>query len=305
MADVSSVDNPEFRAYCDKCACELRSLGLWYHASGHLDLCKGHLDDLPEVAQRKYKLIRALSDLEDEQEKYVVKPVAKRFKTSAQEAKLAALVLYRQGCPTVAVHLVARCLVVSPSPDFFAAALQGEVWTVRRMLAWDTMLLHAKDREGELDLKGATALTHAVASGSAELVAFLMSARADASAVSDLGNTALLVAADTGQVDVVRILLESSPCSSPPLVLLRNNFGQTALHWGAVAINNALEVCSLLLDAKADPLSRCDEGFTAAHWANHPASGVRGACGRAGESECECVQRVLTSAEQRLLASHQ
>lgn len=130
-------------------------------------------------------------------------------------------------------------------------------------------------------------------------MAFLVSARADPSAVSDLGNTALLVAADTGQVDLVRILLKSSHGSSPPVVLLRNNFGQSALHWGAVAINNALEVCNLLLDARADPLSRCDEGFTAAHWANHPVSGMRGACGRADESECERVQSVLASAEQR------
>ena len=63
-------------------------------------------------------------------------------------------------------------------------ALEADTATVRRMLAWDANLLHAVDRDGELDLKEATVLSHAVASGSAELVKFLVLTRADVPAKS-------------------------------------------------------------------------------------------------------------------------
>ncbi|CAK0862624.1 unnamed protein product [Prorocentrum cordatum] len=251
MSDVMSVghESKDLTAYCDICKCELSIARTWYHASGNLDVCKAHFDEIATAKRdwNKYNIVRHIDDLGNEVDAYVRKPVAHIFQTSSAEAKLAALIMNRMSCPTVTVDLVIRCLITAPPQDFFEAALQGEVETSRRMLAWDGALLYAVDLDGELDLKGATGLTHAVASGSAKLVDFLVSARADVMATSELGNTALLVAADTGQVDLVRILLAGSPCGTLA-ARHRNKFGQTALHWGAVALHNALDVSELLLE---------------------------------------------------------
>ncbi|CAK0862622.1 unnamed protein product [Prorocentrum cordatum] len=300
MSDVMSVghESKDLTAYCDICKCELSIARTWYHASGNLDVCKAHFDEIATAKRdwNKYNIVRHIDDLGNEVDAYVRKPVAHIFQTSSAEAKLAALIMNRMSCPTVTVDLVIRCLITAPPQDFFEAALQGEVETSRRMLAWDGALLYAVDLDGELDLKGATGLTHAVASGSAKLVDFLVSARADVMATSELGNTALLVAADTGQVDLVRILLAGSPCGTLA-ARHRNKFGQTALHWGAVALHNALDVSELLLEAiVADPRSRCHDGLTAAEWAAHPSSGRRGACGRADGPDCELVSGLLRSA---------
>lgn len=225
--------------------------------------------------------------------------VARCFCISAEEARLAALISLRRQCPQPVVELIAQCLITAPCHEFFEAALAEDRAIVRRMLAWDDSLMHAVDIDGVLDLKCATALTHAVASGSSELVRFLVMARADVLAQSSLGNTALLVAADTGQTDAVEILLEGAASAAPHLLIHCNNFGQTALHWGAVAQSNAFDICELLLKASADPRSRCSEGCTAAHWATHPSGGLRGACGRAAKAECERVSRMLLHAEQQ------
>merc|ERR1712032_1601400 len=140
------------------------------------------------MGRRKYVIVKTIDDLEGEQDNYVVKDAAESFNTSAMEAKFAALVLIRRSCPSIAVDIVARCLITAYAPDFFAAVLQGDICTTKRMLAWDGTLLGARDEDGELDFGGATALTHAVASGSAELVALLVSAGADTFAVGHLGN---------------------------------------------------------------------------------------------------------------------
>lgn len=224
--------------------------------------------------------------------------VARCFCISAEEASLAALILSRHHCPQPAIELTAQCLITAPCKDFFEASLAADLPLVRRMLAWDGSLIHAVDTDGILDLKCATALTHAVASGSSELVRCLAVARADLLAKSSLGNTALLVAADTGQLDTVEILLQGAAYTTPHLSTLCNKFDQTALHWGAVAQNNAFDICEFLLKAAADPRSRCHEDCTAAHWAKHPSCGLRGACGRAEKAECERVSRMLLLAEE-------
>jgi ankyrin repeat protein len=114
---------------------------------------------------------------------------------------------------------------------------------------------------------GATALMWAADHGDVELVKALVARGADANAVNDYGVTALAAAAVEGDPAIVRALLDAGADVESP-----NPEGQTALM--VVARTGRVDTARLLLDGGADANAR--EGFggqTALMWAaaqKHP-----------------------------------
>ena len=109
------------------------------------------------------------------------------------------------------------------------------------------LLLRAGAKPAATNRFGASPLSEAATSGSAELIAALLDAGADAKAVSTAdGETVLMAAARAGNVDAVRILLDRGAD-----VNARERYkGQTALMWAAAERHPA--VVTLLLERGAD-----------------------------------------------------
>jgi len=94
-----------------------------------------------------------------------------------------------------------------------------------------------------------TALHRAAESGNVALVRLLVDHDADTTLTNAAGNTPLMIACDSGHVDVVRYLLQHSQTAadSPRPLQCANADGRTCLHLAAVA--GSVELADLLLEA--------------------------------------------------------
>lgn len=114
--------------------------------------------------------------------------------------------------------------MLRPPPEIIVASKRGEVSRIQELIKSDTALL--------MEAQG------------------------------DLNQWPLLEAAQAGQVEVVRLLLDAGAS-----VHQRDGFRRTALHRASVA--GHADVASLLLERGADPRAKNIEGFTALMGAAH------------------------------------
>jgi ankyrin repeat protein len=114
----------------------------------------------------------------------------------------------------------------------------------------------------DVDIIGRTALHNAAGWFEREdplpLVNALIEHGADVNAVDKYGFTALMIAADRTHANVVRRLIEAGAS-----VLARNKGNETALMKAAGAIDNQVEMVTMLLRAGADKTVRDQYGHTA------------------------------------------
>ena len=75
----------------------------------------------------------------------------------------------------------------------------------------------------------------------ADIVRFLIDNGADLNLTNKLKNTAVMIAAETGHFEYVRILVEESKVDSRPNLKAQNAYGQTALHLAIEAYDNKVE----------------------------------------------------------------
>jgi cytohesin len=143
------------------------------------------------------------------------------------------------------------------------------------------MLLEATQGEGvdEQDLDGMTALHYAAKGGDKDVAAFLLSKGAQANTRDEAGSTALMVACETGNLEVVEMLFDATQGQG---LEEQDNDGCTALHKAAIGGHN--EVAAFLLSKGADTSSRDVFGRTPFLFA----------CWAAG---LELVQMVLAATE--------
>lgn len=136
------------------------------------------------------------------------------------------------------------------------AAAKGHVPVVRCLLACGAQVTK--------DQSGSPPLIAAAFNGHTEVVDVLLDAGAevDTKTTGGFEATALMLAANCGRVEAVRLLLRRGAATE-----IRNNRGQTALMIAAICGEN--EIVNLLLDSGADVDARDDDGETALDQARH------------------------------------
>ena len=120
----------------------------------------------------------------------------------------------------------------TPSSDrkapLIATAERGDARTV-------SVLLHfgadVEARDASADGRGRTPLLSAIATGKAEAVQTLLEAGANLLATDAEGRSGLMLAAQRGDLEVARILLERSECAE--LLSMTDAEGKNALHFAA------------------------------------------------------------------------
>jgi ankyrin repeat protein len=103
---------------------------------------------------------------------------------------------------------------------------------------------------------GATALYTAVASGNIAIVRLLLAEKADPDVPLLSGETPLMAAADNGDLEAARLLIDSGANVNAN----EKNGGQTALMWAAA--ERASAIVRLLVERGADVRARSKGGFT-------------------------------------------
>ena len=140
---------------------------------------------------------------------------------------------------------------VNSHDAFHCACSFGLQTAVRKFLDSEDIDIDAATRIGT------TALIRAASSGHADLVELLMSRGADPTKANWYGS-ALHCAAEAGQCECIRILLDSGMN-----IDLRDGFGRTPVQ--CAASNSRILAVQLLLDIGADPNVRDDEGLMLIH----------------------------------------
>jgi len=133
------------------------------------------------------------------------------------------------------------------------AAMQTDLATVQ------DCVLRGADVDDQDDC-GDTALIWAACSGCIEIVRLLVEAGADTDARGDRGDTALIWAAKRGCIENVRLLLEAGADTDA-----QSDRGDTALI--SAANRGCTEIVRLLLEAGADKDVRGHDGRSALNWA--------------------------------------
>ena len=136
--------------------------------------------------------------------------------------------------------------------SFFERIVAGDVSSVELFIAAG-MDLNAQDNDGY------TALMLAAEGGYVEMVRLLVEHGVDVNA-QYYGYTALMLAAEGGHVEVARFLVEHGADVNAP-----NEYGDTALMWAAR--QGHVEVARFLVEHGADVNAQNNDGLTALMWA--------------------------------------
>lgn len=138
----------------------------------------------------------------------------------------------------VSVLLMSANVLADANADLFDAATRGDVAGVRRALA-DKADINAKGA------KGRTALMWAADKGQLDVVKYLAKKGvADSNAKDDKSMTALMLAAYHGHTDVVKFLVETAGAD----INVRGPFGKTAL--GLARYSGHKEIATYLQSAR-------------------------------------------------------
>lgn len=129
------------------------------------------------------------------------------------------------------------------------AAINGDLTTIRTLVADDPALVHAENEDDE------TPLFYAAYGGHTDVVKYLLDKGANPNAVSATGETALHFAAYAGHNEIVRMLVESE--ADVGAVNIEKN---TPLHYAA--LNGTTETARLLVKYGAELNARNHYGYT-------------------------------------------
>jgi cytohesin len=132
------------------------------------------------------------------------------------------------------------------------AIAKGDIGRVRALVIANPQVLQQRDARGR------TPLLVAARSGQKEIVELLLAHKADANERDNSANTALIGAAAHGHAGIVQVLLASGAN-----VNATNDVGWSALH----AAVDHVEVTKVLLAQKADVNARTTLGWTPLHYA--------------------------------------
>lgn len=146
---------------------------------------------------------------------------------------------------------VAELVAADPSLAIFAAAIQGDVATLEKLLAGNRSLIGAQSADGW------TPLHLAAFFGKIDAAKFLLNKGAEVNARSTnaLQNMALHAAAAGRHADVIKLLIDHGAS-----VNARQHGGWTAIH--AAAQHGDLEIAKMLVAAGADIATRADNSQT-------------------------------------------
>ena len=138
------------------------------------------------------------------------------------------------------VLLLGLFIAVSSSGQIgFETALEGDLDTMKALLAEDSELIHEANENGK------TVLHYAAQGGHAVLVEYLLQAGAEVDSANDAGETPLHYATALGHADVVRVLLASSAT-----VAVFDIDSNTPLHHAA--LSGDVEIARLLIGRGAE-----------------------------------------------------
>ena len=155
--------------------------------------------------------------------------------------------------PTILLCAAMACAPVRRT-EVHEAVRAGDTVKVRRLLAETPAAVNAKDALGDTPLHVAAQV------GDLELVKLLLAANADVNARANAGWTALHWAAYWSHREMAELLLRNNAN-----VNAKNSAGYTPLHWAAWRDNNAL--AELLLAHKADVNAADHDRRTPLHYA--------------------------------------
>lgn len=153
-----------------------------------------------------------------------------------------------------ALALLLLLAAFAGAADLFEAAQQGDVATLKRLLAKSSVQVDARNADGN------TPLLLAVAARQTAAVELLLNAGASLKAQDAAGLTPLHVAVRAGDTALAALLLNRKAN-----ILARDHQGWTPLQWAIAA--DQLEAAKLLLDRGAAVNVADGSGATPLHWA--------------------------------------
>ena len=151
-------------------------------------------------------------------------------------------------CAQIFFLHLTNSLFATPTTDLLTAVHEDRTDTALSLIADNADVSARNDY-------GVSALSLACENGNTELVGALLEAGADPNTTLPGGETALMTAARTGRPEPVRLLLDHGA-----KVDVTERKDQTALMWAAA--EGHTEVVRILLEAGADPHRALDSGFT-------------------------------------------
>ncbi len=147
--------------------------------------------------------------------------------------------------------LVSNAVAGELEKQLIHAAMEGDAGAVQALLARGAKV------DGRDDLNGSTALMMAANGGNVKVARLLIEKGADVNAEDESTSTALMMAANNDKTDVARLLIEKGAD-----VNKRTIIGGTALMYA-----NSTEMAKLLIDKGADVNARNNEGKTVLNYA--------------------------------------
>lgn len=153
-----------------------------------------------------------------------------------------------------AVLLVIYAFVFAAEEPIVEAAKNGDLQTIKTILAQDPSKLNATDEDKY------TPLHWACMRGHWDIAEYLIEKGADLNVVGGDGGTQINWAVHHDNVEIIKLMVEKGAKLN-----IRNQWGMTELHTAIWRGN--INVVEYLLDKGSDPMIKTNEGWTAMHYA--------------------------------------
>jgi hypothetical protein len=153
-----------------------------------------------------------------------------------------------------AVLIMVHMTIIASAEPIVEAAKNGDLQTVKTILAKDPSKLNATDESKYTALHWASMRAHW------DVAEFLIEKGADLNVVGGDGGTQINWAVHHDNVDIIKLMVEKGAKLN-----IRNRWGMTELH--TAIWRGCIHVVEYLLDQGSDPMVRTNEGWTAMHYA--------------------------------------
>jgi len=153
-----------------------------------------------------------------------------------------------------AMLIMVHMTIVASAEPIVEAAKNGDLQTVKTILAQDLSKLNATDEDNYTSLHWACIRTHW------DVAEYLIEKGADLNVVGGDGGTQINWAVHHDNVDIIKLLVEKGAKLN-----IQNQWGMTELH--TAIWRGCINVVEYLLDHGSDPTIKTNEGWTAMHYA--------------------------------------
>jgi len=153
-----------------------------------------------------------------------------------------------------AMLILLHLIVVASAEPIVEAAKNGDLQTVKAILAQDPSKLNQTDEDKYTPLHWACMRAHW------DVAEFLIAEGADLNVVGGDGGTQINWAVHHDNVEIVKLMVEKGAKLN-----IRNKWGMTELH--TAIWRGCIHVVEYLLDHGSDPTIKTNEGWTAMHYA--------------------------------------